>query len=261
MGTIQVADGTDLSAKVDRHYQVYAPPNLDPTRPIPLVIMLPGNRVDIYGLAAYTQLQPTAEANGFVLVYAEQQWRWDKLMWSWFTDWDWSNKAASNPDLAFLEALVAKMKSEYNIDRTRIYAVGHSRGASMALIAAFELDHLFAGAAIQSGFTEFNYHKRMQPWPGRKMPLFFVHGVLDDDVCIDCSPTQNTCAVKPSKPCSSGLLAADALVALLQGEGWDDVRLIYHRLQNVTHRWQPWLNQAMWDFLSSHPMPLEEVAP
>jgi hypothetical protein len=48
----------------------------------------------------------------------------------------------------------------------------------------------------------------------------------------------------------------DALVDRLRELGWEDeTDLLYYRIDNVTHRWQPWLNQTWWDFLNERPLP------
>jgi hypothetical protein len=104
----------------------------------------------------------------------------------------------------------------------------------MAYIAAFELPDVFAAVCSQSGFTEFGYADHVAGWTGRRTPTMLVHGVLDTDV---------------------GVAASDAMNSQLQGLGWTEEELLYHRLANVAHRWQPWLNQAMWDFLSAHTLP------
>jgi cysteine-rich repeat protein len=253
-GYINVASGyaPSSSATTPRHYRIYVPPKYNPATPAPLVIMLPGHRVDIDSLAQYTQLQRTADINNFILVYAEQEWRWGAFRWAWWTDWQWAVETTdTNPDLTFLSQLVTTVKTGWNVDTSRVFAVGHSRGASMALIAALELPEVFAGAVVQSGFTEFSYHQRIPREGQCPMPLVFIHGIQDPDVCIDCVPG-GTCSVT-GWDCGSGLLASDALVERLSGHGWGDDLLKYYRLNNVAHRWQPQLNQHWFDWLNLRP--------
>jgi poly(3-hydroxybutyrate) depolymerase len=256
-GTIEVASGEEPATTVDRHYRVYVPRIYNPARPIPLVVMLPGHRVSHYSLAGYTQLTRSAELNGFIVVYAEQEWRWKSFRWAWWTDWNWQAQSNENPDVIFLRKLVEKLGGDYNVDPRRVFAVGHSRGGAMAIIAALELSDIFAGICSQSGFTEFGYHNRIEKWTGRKVPMVFVHGTLDDDVCIDCT-SGGKCGVQPGKGCG-GVEASDSLTQQLKTLGWGDNDLIYYRLGNVAHRWQSQLNQQVWRFLSARPMP--EVQP
>ena len=53
--------------------------------------------------------------------------------------------------------------------------------------------------------------------------------------------------------------ASDAMNEQLGELGWTGDILAYYRLKGVAHRWQPWLNQAMWDFLSAHELPGEDA--
>ena len=149
--------------------------------------MLPGNRVSHYSLSEYTALEQSAEANNFLLVHVEQPWRNRTFSWSWYTDWDWSNRAEENPDLIFLRQLIDTLIQDENVSPDQVYLAGHSRGAAMSFIATMEMPDLITGAVIQSGFVEFGYFDRfLEKIPmEQKSKLFFMHGVLDDDVCID----------------------------------------------------------------------------
>lgn len=228
--TISVSLGGEEGAR-PRHYRLFVPPGYDPDRAWPLVIMMPGHRVDIYSLADYTQLEATAEANGFILAYAEQEWRSDAFKWAWWTDWSWSTKAESNPDVAFLRGLVDDVAQGWSVDTSRVYGVGHSRGGAMAYIAAYTLSDVFAALCSQSGFIEFGFDTHVAGYTGRKTPIMLVHGVVDTDVPV---------------------VRSDAMHAQLEGLGWPEEALVYHRLDNVAHRWQPWMNQQVWEWLSGH---------
>lgn len=251
---VQVPSGADART-VYRHFRLYVPPGYEPSSKHPLVIVMPGHRVGIHNQAGYTELTRTAELRNFLVVYAEQEWRWSDLRWAWWTDWDWS-RTDVNPDLTFLRKIVEFVGERYAVDRSRVYASGHSRGGALALIAALELPDLFAGACVQSGFTEFGYDARMRARTGRRVPLVFIHGVQDDDVCIDCAPGGRCTLTGRSCGTAAG---ADTLVNLLADKGWTGDELRYYRLSNVAHRWQPQLNEEWVDFLFSRPHP--EVAP
>jgi formylglycine-generating enzyme required for sulfatase activity/poly(3-hydroxybutyrate) depolymerase len=239
----------DQGGMIPRHYRVYRPSHLSAAQSVPVVLMLPGNRVSHYSLPDYTALEQSAETNGFVLVHVEQPWRERSFSWSWYTDWDWANNAEQNPDVIFLRALIESLSSEENISPEHVYVAGHSRGAAMSVIAALEMPDLIAGAVVQSGFVEYGYFERLveRAAPTRKPKFFFMHGVIDDDVCIDCSPG-GRCSITPSRPCGT-VASSDALVEALRDKGFDEHLLKYARLENVAHRWQPWLNHVWWAFV------------
>lgn len=252
--TVTVPSGTDDGGDIERFYRIGVPEYYDPDRAYPLVINMAGHRVDHRVLANNTQLPRTASLNDFIVVYAAQEFR--ESRWAWWTDWDWAENADANPDFDFLRKIIERVSENYNIDSRRIYLSGHSRGAAMAFIGAMELNDIIAGAVVQSGFTEFDYlNERVQNWEERKPPLVFIHGVEDDDVCINCRPGAS-CAVNPQRNCGQGLHASDAIVERLEELGWERGEdLVYYRLENVAHRWQSQLNQQWWDFLSSRPLP------
>ena len=127
--------------------------------------------------------------------------------------------------------LVDDVAQGWSLDRARVYGVGHSRGGAMAYIAAFELSDLFAALCSQSGFIEFGFDTHVQGYTGRKTPIMLVHGTVDTDVPV---------------------ARSDAMNSQLQALGWAEDALVYHRLENVAHRWQPWMNQQLWEWLSGH---------
>ena len=248
-GVLMFPSGANPSVLVPRHYRAYIPPSIHTQESIPLVFMLPGHRVALDPLAHYTQLIATADVEGFIVVFVEQEFRED-LRWAWWTDWNWSvpSNAENHPDLTVLESLIDHLDQTYPINRSRVYVSGHSRGGAMALIAAIERPDLFRGAVIQSGFTEFRYDLRLRLPQNQDPPdLVFIHGDLDPDICISCEPDQ-TCLLT-RRSCGS-VYGADGLVDLLSELGWTDDHLIYYRLEGVTHRWQPQFNSIWWKWFS-----------
>ena len=252
-GFILTPSGADRSRQVARHYRAFVPRSYVEGQAMPLVLMLPGHRVAVDPLADYTQLIATADAEGFIVVFAEQEVRRGDQRWAWWTDWRWSSNSDDHPDILFLERLVNHFQSQYSVDTSRIYVTGHSRGASMALIAALERPELFAGAVVQSGFTEFGYHERIRARASdAALPsIVMIHGDLDPDVCIDCRPGAR-CGIT-GRECGS-VMGTDGLVELLSDAGWTEDRLRYYRLSNVTHRWQPQLNASWWTWLKRRPL-------
>jgi poly(3-hydroxybutyrate) depolymerase len=249
-GYLMIPSGCNSGTPVPRHYRLYVPSNLESDVPAPVVVVMPGHRVSHFDLEDYTHLARTAEQNGFIVVFAEQEWRdlWghcsglasqNEFKWAWWTDWDWTNRSDDNPDLIFLEQLVTEIGTMYNIDQRRVMAVGHSRGGAMSVIAALELPHVFCGAVPQAGFTEFGYDVRMRAYEGRVVPMYIIHGAADPDVSV---------------------MASDNIVSILEGLGWSDEDLHYERIDGVKHRWQPQLNQHWYEFLAARPLP-EEVLP
>ena len=249
-GSLLIPSGERDGGQVARHYRGFLPQSAWSNATSPLLLMLPGHRVALDSLAHYTQLISTADVEGFIVVFVEQEMRSNDLRWAWWTDWNWTQpeSAERNPDLILFEQLISELSSSLPIDLAQVYVSGHSRGGAMALIAAMERPDLFAGAISQSGFTEFGYQERLRLPEGEPPPaLVFLHGVEDPDVCIDCAPNAQ-CAVT-GRTCGR-TYGSDGIVQALRDLGWPEERLIYYRLEGVAHRWQPQLNSVWWAWLS-----------
>ena len=255
-GLFMIPSGADPDRLAARHFRAFVPRSYQPDRPIPLVLMLPGHRVALDPLPDYTQLMASADMEGFIVAFLEQELRTGDQRWAWWTDWPWAQRpdATTHPDLIFIERIVTQLKSEYNIDHSRVLITGHSRGASMALIAAHERPELFSAAVVESGFTEFGYDERIRARePSSPKPkVILIHGDLDPDICVDCRPGA-TCAVT-GRRCGA-IYGADGLNELLTQAGWGPEELLYMRLEGVTHRWQPQLNTTWWRWLNARPNP------
>lgn len=253
-GTIEARNPLG-AGQVTRYYLVWVPDSYDPARPAPIVYYLGGFGVSMYGVSAWSDLNRTAERNGFIAVYAEQHMRdmgapinrwmmgWHVYLQAFAGDW------ADNPDVDFLVKLTDRLKTHFNVDRTRVYVTGHSRGGGMSVIAPFIRPDVFAGLCGQAAFSEVNqFNKIIAAWTGRRFPAVLVHGTLDDNV----KPIEFHETVKAFK--QGGWKTLEEAGA--QGE-----TLRPYFVPGVGHTWQPNLNQEWIDFLFAHPIPLSEVAP
>ena len=244
-GTVQ-ARGSSTSDIVTRHFRVVVPRLYNPEVPTPVLFNLGGFSVDLYYLPEYTELNRAADRNNFIVVYGQPEWR--DFGSDWFFAWYVYKNAFTggwedNPELEYLQAVSDEVRALYNVDMTRTYVSGHSRGGALSVIAALELPGLFAGFCSQAGFiTENNYDDRMAELaPDYKTPGYLLHGQQDPDVPVSRSDT-----------------LSDVLLEL----GWEwEGDYTYNKLDGVTHEWQPQYNQEFWDYLSSRELPLELVSP
>jgi len=231
---------------VDRHYRVHVPASYDPESPIPMLFVLGGFQVDLYFLPGYTELDRSSELSDVITVYLQPEWRNFGGGIGWVFAWyvyesAWSGGWADNPDLDFMEKLTNHLGTLCNVDRTRTWVSGHSRGAGLSVIATMEKPELFAGFCAQAGFVSANdYDERMleldNPSPRAG---YIIHGEIDPDV---------------------GVGESDFLVEKLEEIGWvDDEHFEYRRLDNVTHFWQPQYNENFLRFLWDRPLPEDEL--
>jgi poly(3-hydroxybutyrate) depolymerase len=207
-----------------------------------------GFTAGMYQMVPATQLMRTADANGFIVAFMQPKYEYFNSLSRYVYAWDiYTVDWPVNPDLDYFRKVTERLKQQYNIDRTRIFASGHSRGAALSAILAFELPDLVAGFYSASGFTHVDntalaLDEDIAAHTGRKIPGVLVHGTFDQDVKI-----------------ASG---SDLTAQAMSGNGWVlGTDYLYFRLDYVAHEWQPQYNQEIWDFLSAHPLPLEDAAP
>lgn len=79
-------------------------------------------------------------------------------------------------DVAFFEALVARVVAEEGVDPDRVFVTGMSNGAMLSYRLAAERPDLVAAAAPVAGSYA------LDAPPTGPVPLFAVHGLLDDNV-------------------------------------------------------------------------------
>lgn len=229
-GTVTVR-GANVSTEVVRHYRVYAPRKLRSDKAVPVVFALGGFTVDMYWLAEFTELNRMADREGFIVVYGQPEWRYfgSDYVFAWYVyNQAWQGDWPDNPDIAYMESVLDVVASLYNVDFSRVYVSGHSRGAALSVIAAVERPDLFAGFGAHAGFGSVNnYNERIRNI-GADLDVqgVLVHGDADPDVNVS---------------------ESDQLEAALMDAGWDD-SLLYYRIPNATHEWQSHLNQDMFDF-------------
>jgi len=171
-GTTVEGPGTERSGAlvvdgVERFYTITVPPNhvSGTTTPVPLVL-------DFHGLLEgtlrthpiATQFSAKATANGFAVAFPIGQ--------NNGFNWDFSARE-SNPDLRFVDALVAHLGTTMCIDRSRMYVTGLSNGAAFTSMLMCMRTNTFAAAAPVAGVMD------LCAATDRDMPLVTFHGTAD----------------------------------------------------------------------------------
>jgi polyhydroxybutyrate depolymerase len=152
-------DGTD------RRYLVTVPDEHDGETALPVVL-------DFHGLgegaeihAQMTQWSALAEEEGVVVVYPHGTG--EPVQWNASPD-------PANPDLAYVDALVADVTGSLCVDEARVHATGLSNGAMMASLLACERSGVVAAVAPVAGLTDVDGCD-----PDRPVPVVTFHGTED----------------------------------------------------------------------------------
>jgi hypothetical protein len=238
------AAGPDPFLLVERHFSVYVPHSYHEARPAPVIYYGGGFGDEMYHTIRYTDLEALAERHGIIIAYVQQDHR-DFGRFNYQMAWYvYRNAFAGNwkncPDLDFYEKVLEQLKSSYNVDRTRVYLTGTSRGGGISIMLAFIRPDLFTGFISQAGFIAVNeFGEFIERYRGRKMAAVLIAGNQDDNV----EPWESEQAAE-----------------LLEGLGWGD-QLLYLPIEGAGHQWQTHLTQRWWDFVYNNPIPLEEAEP
>jgi poly(hydroxyalkanoate) depolymerase family esterase len=129
-------------------YWLYLPQGEAPQQGWPLVLMLHGCQQTATQFAQGTRMNAMAEKKGFAVLYPQQSVTVHaQRCWRWF---DRSTQAGGG-DVQPVAAILARVMSQYPIDRRRVYVCGISAGAGMANIMALNFPDLFAAVGLHSG--------------------------------------------------------------------------------------------------------------
>jgi polyhydroxybutyrate depolymerase len=170
-------NGQLKTGKTRRRYLLHVPEGLDPSRLVPLVVVIHGFMQSPAHQAEMSRWDELADAEGFITVYP---------MGTGFPlRWSAHEPGASSQDtrdhVDFIRHLVDTICEAHSIDPGRIYASGMSNGGGLASVLACELPDVFAAVGSVAGLYTYPPDG---PTSGRPVPLIAFHGLLDRIVPI-----------------------------------------------------------------------------
>ena len=163
-----------------RFYDVFLPTGYNANNDLPLVIMLHGGGGDKNVIQAFSQLNPVANALGYIAVYPQGL---EPLSIGGFSWADGRGTAADNAgvdDVGFILSLLNQLKSDYAIDDQRIYIAGFSNGGFMAQTLACEIPEEFAAAAGLG--CSLGVQQAADCTTAEATPMIFVVGTADPEI-------------------------------------------------------------------------------
>lgn len=84
---------------------------------------------------------------------------------------------ASNPDVAFLNKLIATLVANKTVDPRRVYIIGTSQGGFMTAMMVCTKAQLFAAASPVIAGVQEGFDRRCQPF--RPVPMLLINGTAD----------------------------------------------------------------------------------
>ncbi len=162
-------NGSIVSSGGTREYVLHVPENYDHTSQTPLVISMHGG--GMWGAAQQktSQWNEVADEHGLIVVYPSGIGF--PKMWHAVQPGD-----DLTADVRFISELIDTLRSEYNIDSTRIYADGMSNGGGMAFVLSCTLSDRIAAVGLVAS-------AQFLPWSWctdqRAVPMIAFHGTAD----------------------------------------------------------------------------------
>ena len=163
-----------------RLYDVFLPSDYNANANFPVVIMLHGGGGDKDVIKGFTQLNPVANALGYIAVYPQG---FEPLPIGGFSWADGRGTAADNAgidDIGFISTLINQLISDYAIDDQRVYVAGFSNGGFMTQTLACEIPgELAAAAALGSSL---GVSQSADCNTAEATPMMYVVGTADPEI-------------------------------------------------------------------------------
>lgn len=159
----------------ERRYLLYVPKGYSSDQPVPVVLNFHGGAGHPAAQVELTGMNRTADRHGFAVVYPFGSGVLERriLTFNAGTCCGYARDKTVD-DLAFVEALLDDLSRAVCIDRTRIYATGHSNGGMMAHRLGCQLSEEIAAVASVAGPIGLTGCH-----PSRPMPVLHIHGTAD----------------------------------------------------------------------------------
>jgi polyhydroxybutyrate depolymerase len=267
---------------IERRFDVHLPPGYAMGQPTPVVLDFHGFGSNAGQQALLTQVNPKADAAGFIAVHPEGT----GLLQSWNAGLCCGEALDENrDDVGFVRALLDTLEEKLCVDPRRVYAMGMSNGGFFSHRLACELSDRIAAVAPVAGVLGLpsctparpvpvmHFHgtadplvpydggsPSIWPYPGTPPPMFpsapsTFMGWATRDGCTDPEPTTTyaqgevRCATFAS--CRGG---ASATLCTVQGGGhtWPGgtpVPFLGHTTTDIS------ATDAAWEFFAAHPLP------
>ena len=217
-----------------RYAHVHVPPDYSGTELTPLVLNFHGLGSNATQQAFFSDMNPSADAEGFIVAYPEGLLNRDDKR-SWNAGPLCCSDDPTRDDVGFVRALLDELASLACIDPERRYATGMSNGAFMSYRLGCEASDLFAAIAPVAGALGLDTGDCA---PERPLPMWAIHGTIDEKVPYDAAlasaelwAEQNGCSGEASESFQNGV------VSCLSWDCPSDAPVVFCTAEGVNHCW------------------------
>ena len=169
--------GTIVSGGLTREYKLYVPASYRAGTPVPVLFNLHGFGSNNLEQEAYGDFRPIADTANFIIVHPN-----GAINALGARDWNTFSAPGSGgvDDVAFLSALLDRLRTEYSINPNRVYSTGMSNGGFMSYELACKLSSRIAAVASVTG--SITTARLAVCTPQHPTPVLQIHGTADATV-------------------------------------------------------------------------------
>jgi polyhydroxybutyrate depolymerase len=268
-----------------RSYLVHIPPNYDPKKPTPVVLVLHGAGTNGSITISLSGMNKKADEAGFLAIYPNGTGLLNLLLTWNAGDTQGDAKTGKPNDVAFIAQVLDDLGTVSNVDPKRVYATGISNGGMMCYRLASELSNRIAAIAPIAGTMAIkNYQPKrpvsvmhfhgaadsIVPYAGSKGGTATIPGFKSVEDTIKICVEANGCSEKPTTvkipdkagdgtpvmqtTYRGGKEESEVVLFVIEGGGhtWPGqqppVSLIGKSTKNIS------ANDLIWDFFEKHPL-------
>ena len=161
-----------VSGSAKRSYILHVPSTYSSATAVPLMIALHGHSWTAARFRDTSLLDQVADSKNFIIAYPDGEG----------SMWNAGNCCSTlgTDDVTLISGMIDSISSKYNIDKSRVWVLGHSNGAMMAYRAACEISEKVTAIAVGAGtFAAFSCK------PTKAVSVIEVHGTADQTLSID----------------------------------------------------------------------------
>jgi poly(hydroxyalkanoate) depolymerase family esterase len=164
--------GTYQNEFGELNYLVYEPQDAGADTGLPLLVLLHGCVQDPFILETASGMRAIADANGFMIVYPQQNFLSSPhRCWNWY---DKRNQQRDSGEASLIMGIVNQVQGDFNVDANRVYVAGISSGGAMTSILASCYRDVLAAGAVHSGmgYESANsvFEALIAPFNGNQVP-------------------------------------------------------------------------------------------
>ena len=134
---------------LERTFKIYEPSSIDESTSLPVVFNFHGYGSNADEQLFYGDFRQLSEQEGFLLIVPQGSLLEGNTHWN--SDSSFTSKSTAD-DTGFVSQIIDEISQRYEVDASKIYAVGMSNGGAMSIYLACSLSQRIAAVASVTGF-------------------------------------------------------------------------------------------------------------